>query len=93
MATPLAGFGQETLAREVELAGTGAGVAGRHHPHKWLHTYATGLVRAGVDVHVVQRRLGHASIASTVGHTHLSLDDLQGTVAHVWDGDVPEGGR
>jgi site-specific recombinase XerD len=91
--TPLAGFGQEALAREVELAGVGAGVAGRHHPHKWRHTYATGLVRAGVDIHVVQRLLGHASIASTVGYTHLSLDDLQATVADVWNGGEPEGRR
>lgn len=78
--TPLSGFGQEALAREVELAGLGAQVPGRHHPHKWRHTYATELVRAGVDIHVVQRLLGHASIASTVGYTHLSLDDLTDTI-------------
>ena len=82
--TAQAGFGQEALAREVELAGQGAGVAGRHHPHKWRHTYATELVRSGVDIHVVQRLLGHASIASTVGYTHLVLDDLRGAVAEVW---------
>lgn len=57
---------------------------GRHHPHLWRHTYATELVRAGVDVHVVQRLLGHANIASTVAYTHLALDDLQATVAGVW---------
>lgn len=74
------GFGQEGLAREVELAGDGAGVAGRHHPHRWRHTFATELLRSGVDVHVVQRLLGHISIASTVGYTHLTLDDLATTV-------------
>jgi len=82
--TPNSGFGQEALSREVELAGDGAGVDGRHHPHKWRHTYATELVRAGVDIHVVQRLLGHASIASTVGYTHLVLDDLRAAVAEVW---------
>ena len=82
--TAYGGFGQEALSREVELAGDGAGVTGRHHPHKWRHTYATELVRAGVDIHVVQRLLGHASIASTVGYTHLVLDDLRGAVAGVW---------
>ena len=83
--TAQSGFSQEALAREVELAGLGAGVPGRHHPHKWRHTYATELVRAGVDIHVVQRLLGHASIASTVGYTHLVLDDLRGAVAGVWE--------
>lgn len=74
------GFGQEGLAREVELAGDEAGVGGRHHPHRWRHTFATELLRSGVDVHVVQRLLGHVSIASTVGYTHLSLDDLAATI-------------
>lgn len=82
--TPLRGFGQEALSLEVELAGLGAGVAARHHPHKWRHTYATELVRSGVDIHVVQRLLGHRSIASTVGYTHLVMDDLRSAVGELW---------
>ena len=78
------GFGTDALAREVELAGVGAGVPGRHYPHKWRHTYATELVRAGVDIHVVQRLLGHRHIASTVGYTHLALDDLRAAVGDLW---------
>lgn len=82
--TPLHGFGTDALAREVELAGLGAGVPGRHHPHKWRHSFATELARSGVDIHVVQRLLGHTHIASTVGYTHLALDDLHAAVAGVW---------
>ena len=33
----------------------------------------------------MQRLLGHASIASTVGYTHLVLDDLHDAIAGVWD--------
>lgn len=82
--TELSGFGQQALQREVELAGLGAGVPGRHFPHKWRHTYATELVRQGVDIHVVQRLLGHASISSTLGYVHLALDDLHETVNAIW---------
>lgn len=82
--TPLCGFGMDALAREVELAGLGAGLSGRHHPHKWRHTFATELVRSGVDIHVVQRLLGHAHISSTVGYTHLAIDDLRAAVTAVW---------
>jgi len=78
------GFGPEALHREVQLAGRRAGVAGRHHPHRWRHTFATELVRAGIDIHVVQRLLGHRSISSTVGYTHLATDDLQRTVEGLW---------
>ena len=82
--TPEHGFGTDALAREVELAGIGAGVPGRHYPHKWRHTYATELVRAGVDIHVVQRLLGHRHIASTVGYTHLALEDLRAALGGLW---------
>jgi site-specific recombinase XerD len=83
--TPQHGFGTDALAREVELAGFGARVPGRHYPHKWRHTYATELVRAGIDIHVVQRLLGHDHIASTVGYLHLALDDLRSAVSGLWD--------
>lgn len=82
--TKFQGFGPEALYREVELAGQQAGVPGRHFPHRWRHTYATELVRAGVDIHVVQRLLGHRSITATVGYTHLATEDLQRAVSSLW---------
>ncbi len=73
-----------TIYREVELAGQGADVPGRHFPHRWRHTYATELVLAGIDIHLVQRLLGHRSVISTVGYTHLAIDDLKGAIGTVW---------
>jgi site-specific recombinase XerD len=52
------------------------GVAGRHFAHRWRHTYATSLVRRGVDIHVVQRLMGHSSIATTSRYLHLLDADL-----------------
>jgi site-specific recombinase XerD len=57
-------------------AGTSAGVAGRHFPHRWRHTYAASLVRRGEDIHVVQRLMGHSNIATTSRYLHLSGADL-----------------
>ena len=82
--TPLTGFSHEALYREVELAGQRAEVPGRHFPHRWRHTFATELVRAGVDIHVVQRLLGHRSVTSTVGYTHLAVDDLRRAIDGLW---------
>lgn len=82
--TPHQGFGPEAIYREVELAGHHAGVPGRHFPHRWRHTFATELVRAGVDIHVVQRILGHRSISSTIGYTHLATDDLRQATEGLW---------
>ena len=43
-------------------------------PHMLRHTAATNWVRAGVDLDVVQRLLGHASLASTSVYLHASDD-------------------
>lgn len=43
--------------------------------HCFRHTYATRCFEAGVDIKVVQKQLGHASIKMTMDlYTHL-LDD------------------
>lgn len=57
-------------------AGRESGVPGRHFPHRWRHTYATSLLRRGVDIHMVQRLLGHSNIATTIRYLHLSISDL-----------------
>ena len=46
-------MGPTTVAKVVVRAGNGAGVGGRHFPHRWRHSYATSLLRRGVDIHVV----------------------------------------
>ena len=46
--------------------------------HTFRHTYATGLLRRGVPVEVVQRLLGHASIATTSDtYAHLKVEDAR----------------
>ena len=64
----------------VQDAGEKAGVGGRHFPHRWRHSYATSLLRRGVDIHLVQRLLGHSHIATTVRYLHLNDADLADAV-------------
>ncbi|MGO9582710.1 MAG: tyrosine-type recombinase/integrase [Acidimicrobiales bacterium] len=80
-------YGPRALHDLVLEAGTSAGVAGRHFPHRWRHTYATDLLRRGVDIHVVQRLMGHSSIKTTSRYLHLSDADLLAAV----DRAFPEG--
>lgn len=48
------------------------------HPHLFRHTHATELIRNGVEISYVQKRLGHASIQTTIDtYTHLTTDDLK----------------
>ena len=63
--------------RLTKRLGEASGVSGRHHPRKWRHTYATRLLGNGVDIHKIQRLLGHADIKTTVLCLHLVDDDLR----------------
>jgi site-specific recombinase XerD len=52
-------------------------------PHMLRHSAATNWVRAGVDLDVVQRLLGHASLAATSVYLHASDDDKRKAVEAV----------
>lgn len=72
------------VRRAVREHGEAADVAGRHHPHRWRHTFATDVLRAGVDVHTAQRLLGHVKAGTTAGYLHLVDDELCAAVDGVY---------
>lgn len=57
-----------------------AGVRRRVTPHMLRHTAATLLIESGVDIRIVQRLLGHSSIATTEIYTHVSDEALRSTL-------------
>jgi site-specific recombinase XerD len=57
-----------------ELAGLGEG---RVNPHILKHSYASHMIRAGVDLTYVQKAMGHAHISSTVRYTHVTVSEAQ----------------
>ncbi len=50
---------------------------GRVNPHILKHSYASHMIRAGVDLAHVQVAMGHTHISSTVRYTHISVPEAQ----------------
>jgi site-specific recombinase XerD len=74
-----------TLAKLITGFCVDAGVEGKTNMHKFRHTYATTVLRAGSDVHTVQRLLGHSAIQTTLRYLHLVDDDLRAVVDKAFD--------
>jgi len=58
-----------------------AGLAKRITPHMLRHTFATHLVRNGVDVRTVQELLGHADLETTANYLHSDTRAKQTAVS------------
>ena len=49
----------------------------RVSPHRLRHTFATHLVRAGINIVTIRDLLGHKQITSTQIYLHVTADDLR----------------
>lgn len=60
-------------------------IAGRVHPHKLRHSFATHMLESSGDLRAVQELLGHANLATTQIYTSLDFQHL----AKVYDSAHP----
>jgi integrase/recombinase XerD len=56
---------------------TAAGIRGRVTPHTLRHSFATHMLRGGMDIHKVQELLGHANISTTQVYTQVSREHIR----------------
>jgi len=66
---PLPDASIQTVLKKARIE---AGIIKKISPHNLRHSYATHLLEAGIDIRIIQKYLGHSSIASTMIYTHLT---------------------
>ena len=49
--------------------------------HALRHAFATHLLETGVDVHTIQRLMGHGSLSTTARYFHLAQKHLSATAS------------
>ncbi len=66
---------RETLWTMLHKRGLQAGISTKRlHPHVLRHTFATHLLRNGMNIRSLQVMLGHSSIMTTEKYTHLDTE-------------------
>ena len=66
-----------------------AGIRGALHPHMLRHTFATDLLRSGMNLRTLQMLLGHADLQTTEIYTHVAPETLKDVVERFH----PRGGK
>lgn len=68
-----------TIQLAIKESAKKAGIRKNVTPHTLRHSYATGLLEAGVDLLTISRLLGHASFATTMVYLHCRREHLLST--------------
>ena len=77
--TPEKPYADTSIRKAIKAAAIKAAIKKRVYPHVLRHSYATGLLEAGVDLLTISRLLGHSSFATTMRYLHCRREHLHST--------------
>lgn len=65
------------ISKRIKIVGRAAKLDKPVHAHMLRHSFATQLIRNGVDISYVQKMMGHSFVSTTQIYVHLTGTDLQ----------------
>lgn len=77
--TPDVPLSSTTIQKACQRAVAAAGIVKSVTPHTLRHSYATGLLEAGVDLLTIGQLLGHKSFMTTMIYLHVRRPHLEST--------------
>jgi site-specific recombinase XerD len=78
---PQRAIGEHTVHRLYHAAKRRAAIVKEGGIHSLRHAFATHLLESGVDVHTIQRLMGHGHISSTQRYLHVAGKHLARTTS------------
>ena len=69
-------YADTTIQKTIKASALAANIKKNVTPHTLRHSYATGLLEAGVDLLTISKLLGHASFATTMIYLHCRKEHL-----------------
>lgn len=72
---------KNAIESDIRDIGAACGVD-RIHPHLFRSTYATNLLRKGVDIHVIAKLMGHSKIETTARYILLSNTEIEHIISN-----------
>lgn len=69
-------YADTSIQKAIKTAAAAANIQKNVTPHTLRHSYATGLLEAGVDLLTISRLLGHACFATTMIYLHCRQEHL-----------------
>lgn len=60
-----------------------AGLPEKYHFHALRHSFITNCIKSGINVNYVQALAGHSELNTTLGYTHIGIDDLKKAILAV----------